>query len=220
MFDGPWESCMLVRGLNPSECASWVQAWGAIAAIIASAAVVLLVQRHEAQRERAVKNAEEVRILKIVGQFVFDVRAKLRDIEEHPLPHLHRTWTAVEAPVASLDAVPFDRYPAENAAFAVAVAMLSYGFMREAYATLDEGEMGTSEQIIHIEASRHHALGGFFRAEQEIEAALVARGSRLPRMQINFEHGVSVRTLEADPVLGSLADAVSAASMPLHAGSL
>ncbi|MDR6886091.1 MULTISPECIES: hypothetical protein [Variovorax] len=36
MFDGPWQTCMLVRGLNPSECASWVQAWGTILAIVAA----------------------------------------------------------------------------------------------------------------------------------------------------------------------------------------
>jgi hypothetical protein len=37
MFDGPWETCLLVRGLNPSECATWVQAWGTVGAILATA---------------------------------------------------------------------------------------------------------------------------------------------------------------------------------------
>lgn len=36
LFDGPWQTCILVRGLTPSECASWVQAWGTIAAIAAA----------------------------------------------------------------------------------------------------------------------------------------------------------------------------------------
>ena len=55
--------------------------------------------------------------------------------------------------------------------------------------------------MTHIEQSSQHALARFFRAEQEIEA-LAARGSKLPRMQIDFEHGVSIRTLEPDPVGG------------------
>ena len=199
MFDGPWESCMLVRGLNPSECASWVQAWGAIAAIFASAAIVLWVQRREAARERAARTQEEVRLLRIVGQFVFDVRAKLRDIDEHPMPHLHRKWTAIEAPVASLRALAFDRSPAESAAFSVSVALLSYQFMRDAYDALGT-KLGTGEQIDAIEKSRAHTRDGFFRAEEAIEAALVARGSQLPRIEIDFGNGVLIRTLEPDPV--------------------
>lgn len=131
MFDGPWESCMLVRGLNPSECASWVQAWGAVFAIAASAAVVMLVQRAEARRDAEARNAEEIRLLKIVGQFVFEVRAKLRDIDYHPIPYLHSNWMAIEAPIACIRATPFDRYPANSAAFAVASALVSYDFMRE-----------------------------------------------------------------------------------------
>lgn len=36
VLDGPWSSCILVRGLNMSECASWVQAWGSVGAIAAA----------------------------------------------------------------------------------------------------------------------------------------------------------------------------------------
>jgi hypothetical protein len=199
MFDGPWESCVLVRGLNPSECASWVQAWGSVLAIIASAAVAILVQQLEAHRARAAKLEQEIRLLKIIGQFVFEVRAKLRDIDEHDIPYLHRNWTAVDAPVACLRATPFDAYPVENAAFAVATALLSYQFMRDACDKLGLS-VGTAEQAAHIDKSRQHALSGFFRAENEIEAALIQRGSKLPRMQIDFDNGVSIRTLEPHPL--------------------
>jgi hypothetical protein len=199
MFDGPWESCMLVRGLNPSECASWVQAWGSVLAIIASAAVAIFVQRLEARRARAATLEQEVRMLKIVGQFVFEVRAKLRDIDEHDIPYLHDNWTAVDAPVACLRATPFDAYPVENAAFAVATALLSYQFMRDARDELGSSG-GTAEQAAHIDKSRQHALAGFFRAENEIEAALIKRGSKLPRMQVDFDNGVSIRTLEPNPL--------------------
>lgn len=57
MFNGPWESCMLVRGLSPSECASWVQAWGSIAAILIAVAVAwwqwFSAKLKEAMREKA-----------------------------------------------------------------------------------------------------------------------------------------------------------------------
>lgn len=199
MFDGPWETCMLVRGLNPSECASWVQAWGAILAIAASAAVVMLVQRIEARRARDAKAEEEARLLKILGQFVFDVRAKLRDIDEHPIPYLHSNWMAIEGPIACIRATPFDRYPVDSIAFAVAAALVSYDFMREAAGKLGTSA-GSAAQADGIDRSRQHALACFFRAEQEIEAALVVRGSKLPRIEINFESGTSIRTLEPDPV--------------------
>lgn len=199
MFDGPWESCMLVHGLTPSECASWVQAWGSVFAVIAAAIVAIFVQQLEGRRARAAKLDQEVRMLKIIGQFVFEVRAKLRDIDEHDIPYLHQSWTAIDAPVACLRATPFDAYPVENAAFAVATALLSYQFMRDARDKLDSSG-GTAEQSAHIDKSRQHALAGFFRAENEIEAALIKRGSKLPRMQIDFENGVSIRTLEPDPL--------------------
>lgn len=199
MFDGPWETCMLVRGLNPAECASWVQAWGAILAIASSAAVVLLTQRAEANRAFDLKRRDEIRLLQIVGQFVFDARAKLRDIEDHLLPHMHRNWTSIESPVACIRATPFDRYPSEAAAFAVATALVSYDFLRAASDKL-EGTVGTLEQAAHIDRSRLHALAGFYRAEQAIDDALLARNSRLPLMEITFEGGGSIRTLEPDPI--------------------
>ncbi len=201
MFDGPWETCMLVRGLNPSECASWVQAWGTILAIVASVAIVFFVQRSEARRELAGKKAEDIRLLRIVGQFVFDIRAKLRDIEEHDIPYMHRNWTAIDESAACLRNIPFERYPSEKFAFAVATALLSYRFLRDASDKLIEYTLNQSKlQAAHIDRSRQHALDGFFRAEEVAEGALMKRGSELARMQIDFGNGVVIRTLEPDPV--------------------
>lgn len=199
MFNGPWESCMLVRGLNPSECASWIQAWGTVLAIIASAAVVLLVQRAQVRRDRDTKNKEEVRLLRLVGQFVFDVRAKLRDIEGHAIPFLHRNWTAIEAPIACVREVPFYRYPVESVAYAVAAALLTYDFLRAACEKLGT-DLGTAADAAHIDESRQHALECFFRAEQAIEEALVQRGSQLQRIRISFGNEVFIETLVRDPV--------------------
>ncbi|MEZ2297289.1 hypothetical protein [Variovorax sp. RCC_210] len=54
MFDGPWGTCMLVRGLNPSECASWVQAWGSIGAILAAVMVAFVQHRQNLRQQRLV----------------------------------------------------------------------------------------------------------------------------------------------------------------------
>lgn len=61
MFDGPWESCMLVRGLSPSECASWVQAWGTVAAIVVTVLVATRSYRKAAkdQRKREMQDRAE-----------------------------------------------------------------------------------------------------------------------------------------------------------------
>jgi hypothetical protein len=166
---------------------------------MASAAVAILVQQLEARRVRAAEVEHEIRLLKIIGQFVFEVRAKLRDIDQHDIPYLKRNWTALDAPVACLRATPFDAYPVESVAFSVATALLSYQFMRDASEQLGSS-VGSADQAAHIDKSRQHALAGFFRAENEIEAALIRRGSKLPRMQIDFETGVSIRTLEPDPL--------------------
>lgn len=61
MFDGPWESCIGVRGLNPSECASWVQAWGTIIAIAAAVAVALW-QRQVAMTEAKNRSRAAARV--------------------------------------------------------------------------------------------------------------------------------------------------------------
>ena len=199
MFDGPWESCMLVRGLTPSDCASWVQAWGAVIAILASTAIAILIQRHAARRENAAKLADESRLLRLMGQFVFDARAKLRHVEETQLPHLHRDWAPIDAPIASIRAIPLDKHPAERAAFAIALALQSYEFMREEYAKMGNTD-GTRSEVDKVGEARRYAIAVFLSAEQLIEAALADRGSELLKTQIDFPDGISIRTLEPDPI--------------------
>ncbi|MGF6527650.1 hypothetical protein [Variovorax sp. PvP013] len=168
-------------------------------AIIASVIIALCVQSLEARRARAARLEEEVRLLKIIGQFVFEVRAKLRDIDEHDVPYLHHKWVAIDEPIASLRAIAFDKYPSERPAFAVATSLTSYRFLREAREKVGQ-TAGTANEARHIDESRRHARDGFFRAELEIQAALEARKSSLPQVQIDFDRGVAIRTLIPDPV--------------------
>lgn len=189
-----WSTCM-----QKSEWSGWAQAIVSTIAVVAAAAGIWWQIKHQSklQREQATKG--EVLLLKIVGQFVFEVRAKLRMIEEEDLPARHGNWTAIESPIESIEAVSFDRYPDERAAFATSKALLSYRFMRAAYAKRGSA-LGTADQSADIDESRRYAVSQFLLSEQAIEAALVARASKLPLMRIGFEDGSAMRTLEADPV--------------------
>lgn len=188
-----WPICM-----TKGEWSGWVQAVGSVIAIMAAAGAVWW-QVHTQHRLTSLERiAEAVRLLTIVGQFVFEVRAKLRLMDEDEFPHLRRDWTSVEAPVASLEAIPFDRYPVEDASFAVASALLSYRFMRDAYKLNDEQIGLTLEQVALINRSREHTLDAFFKAEELVHEALVVRGSALPKIELGFGDGLAVRTLERD----------------------
>lgn len=70
MFDGPWQTCMLVRGLNPSECASWVQAWGSIGAIIGA----ILIASHAGRRLRKQQADDERALRALAIKLADDVR--------------------------------------------------------------------------------------------------------------------------------------------------
>lgn len=47
-----WQTCMLVSGVDERDCASWVQAWGSIAAILAAVGIAWW-QRHTDRSEAA-----------------------------------------------------------------------------------------------------------------------------------------------------------------------
>jgi hypothetical protein len=68
-----WGTCMLLPGFSRAECASWVQAWGSVAAIAGAFAIAFFQARHqrrleqrrqqEAQSERFLAAAEVIRNL-------------------------------------------------------------------------------------------------------------------------------------------------------------
>jgi len=189
-----WSTCM-----QKAEWSGWAQAIVSTIAVAGAAAGIWWQVRHQAKLQREQMTKAEVLLLKIVGQFVFEARAKLRMIDEEDMPARHGSWTAIDSPIESIEAVSFDRYPDERAAFATSKALLSYRFMRASYEKVGTS-IGTLDQSAHIDESRRYAVSQFLLAEQAIEAALVARASKLPLMQIGFEDGSAMRTLEADPV--------------------
>ena len=199
MFDGPWESCMSVRGLDPSECASWVQAWGTVFAILVSVLIAVGVQHLEARRANRSKIEEENRLLRLMGQFVFDVRAKLRHIEELEIPHRYTQWGPINSSIAALRAIPLEKHPVERVAFRIAIALQGYDFMREEYDKIGDS-LGTFDEVQKVGNARGHTLTAFFNAEKLIEEVLAKRGSGLLRTKIDFPNGVSICTLEADPI--------------------
>lgn len=88
MFDGPWETCMLVRGLTPSECASWVQAWGSIFAIIAAVLVVLLGHRLQQCAKKREEEAAYTLRLEYAYQLIDGAAKVARNIVEFTGPGL------------------------------------------------------------------------------------------------------------------------------------
>lgn len=194
LFWATWWLLCMTKG----EWSGWVQAVGSVVAIMAGAGAVWWQVHTQHRLQAAERTAEAVRLLKIVGQFAFEVRAKLRLMEEDDLPQLRRDWTSIEGPVAALQAIAFDRYPVEEASFAVASALLSYRFMRDAYKLNDERIGLTTDQVALINRSRQHTLAAFFRAEQMVSEALLARGSALPAIELGFGDGLVVRTLDPD----------------------
>jgi len=66
-----WETCMLVPGFSRAECASWVQAWGSVGAILVAAAVVFVqnrLQRDRENRQRIETLVARMRTLQEIGE--------------------------------------------------------------------------------------------------------------------------------------------------------
>lgn len=109
MFDGPWDTCMLVRGLNPSECASWVQAWGSIVGIAAASAGVFWQVRK--QRQQALE--ARVEQAKSIANAVFWCRMHATELVEMVTTSRNPTAAARSAVhwVSELEAIPLLAYP-------------------------------------------------------------------------------------------------------------
>lgn len=61
-----WQTCMLVPGVNADDCASWVQAWGSIAAVLIAVWVSRRQARHAEELEQARFRIANIGRLKIV----------------------------------------------------------------------------------------------------------------------------------------------------------
>jgi hypothetical protein len=97
-----WETCMLVPGFSRSECASWVQAWGSVAAILAAVAVANY-QTVQTRRQDAKNYARKIDALngifdqavELISDIVWNCRTPVNIYwyltEEYPLPAVDDT---------------------------------------------------------------------------------------------------------------------------------
>ena len=60
-----YESCFFFFDLKTDECASWVQAWGTIAAVIATGFFTWLQHRFDLERDRVAEREKSVRLIKL-----------------------------------------------------------------------------------------------------------------------------------------------------------
>lgn len=65
-----WQSCVLVPGFSRSECASWVQAWGSIGAILMAAWGVHRAHQLQIAHKKSEEAAEYTRFLETLFQLL------------------------------------------------------------------------------------------------------------------------------------------------------
>jgi type II secretory pathway component PulF len=105
-----FDTCLLVPGFTRSECASWVQAWGSIAAIVGAFAIAYFQarqqqfaerRRHRAQlRERFMAAAEVIRNLQ---QFADTLKKRLEASQGVDLPDVVVTFQRGAPNVSALN---------------------------------------------------------------------------------------------------------------------
>lgn len=76
------ETCMLVPGFNRSECASWVQAWGSILAILAAVLGVHLAHRLQLKQRAREEIEHRIRGVEILFQLLGGVKAATAKLHE------------------------------------------------------------------------------------------------------------------------------------------
>lgn len=106
-----WSTCMLVPGFSRSECASWVQAWGSVLAILAAPAIAMWQMQHHAKAgelERArslLTRLNSFRLLvmqaKALGTEVYrawdDLEFKSAHSYEDEIEHVHKRILEIPA---------------------------------------------------------------------------------------------------------------------------
>jgi hypothetical protein len=98
-------TCMFVSDLKPADCAAWVQAVGAILAIVASAGLVYWQLSHSRRRENEIKNEErQIRL-----ETVFQLCSHSRQVTEKVVAEAKRTSTIdepyLQTALGELDAI-------------------------------------------------------------------------------------------------------------------
>jgi len=113
------ESCMLFPGLTSGECASWVQSWGSIGAILASVWAVNRAHRLQAEQRAREAHAAYTQFLEVLFQLVgaaAQVAKKLYQLElnGNVTPDDYSTMrielSTIENAMRQISMERFDRY--------------------------------------------------------------------------------------------------------------
>jgi hypothetical protein len=196
------QTCMLVNmGLSRSECASWVQAWGSLLAVVGAAVGIWWqvrkqaqqraedLRRIEAEHEKA-RVAEEVRRLSAIAGTFFQCIVILRRIE---VASRARLRNEIELEMQSLGrlvdlvaSIPALDVPDLYASYAIAEARSVYTTLRSGIATASVGS-GLMLNVDpadapHVRRTPHMnaAVDNFLHLEQTLRTSLQQRGSELP----------------------------------------
>ena len=113
------ESCMLFPGLTSGECASWVQSWGSIGAILASVWAVNRAHRLQAEQRAREAHAAYTQFLEVLFQLVgaaAQVATKIYQLElnGNVTPDEYSTMrielSTIENAMRQISMERFDRY--------------------------------------------------------------------------------------------------------------
>jgi hypothetical protein len=105
-----FETCLLVPGFSRSECASWVQAWGSIAAIAGAFAVTYVQARQQRLADRRRQRAElrerfmaAAEVIRNLQMFAETLMKRLEDSRGDSLPDVAVTFQRAAPNVSSLN---------------------------------------------------------------------------------------------------------------------
>lgn len=180
------QTCMLINiGLTRSECASWVQAWGSIAGILAAALGIIWQVRKQRQQAQEAQTDQG----RAIANAVFWCR--MHSIELVSMTTRSRNFTSaarqVKEWIADLDAIPLLAYPSFESKNAVRRLIACGRELSQVDAV--PGMDDHARSINYVEIGRR-IISTAEGAELLIESWLRRHGSSSP-LQAYFVDGVT-----------------------------
>ena len=183
-----WPLCM-----TKIEWSGWVQAIGAIAAILAGASAVWWQVKRQAESNRRAALAEEVRRLKVVGAALFHCRVVVETVQDEPNFPAKETLLDLRAQLSELRAIPPFDFPDWKALHGIVYAhgTLETHLSRilEADSHLTRRAFDDREKYLNV------VLNGIEFAEQLVAEALIQRGSEPEPITMRMPDGREIWSL-------------------------
>jgi hypothetical protein len=174
---------MLVRGLNPSECAAWFQAWGSIAAICAATAGIWWQVRSHAAAERT-RQTERVQV---IASALFQCRCQLLlVIDGASKGRLQMAnINAARRYFRSFDAVQLVEMPTPFAQLSFAAVQAESDLLEDAVRLYQQAPQ-YRDRLIFCAQAAEALVGRLDSAERAFESFLRSRGSMSPGQGFNL----------------------------------